>query len=159
MSKFDITKTTEFKEGKEYEKLAQRIIEQRNQVTVVEDDDTEGRSNHEKPWFDFRTSDNLAYEVKGDTKSIKYGNFFITFKQEINKEWRPAGIAITKADYHMLLFGNSFYQVKTAILKKLITDNTYRKREYINNRGNTIAGYIIPVKEVRPFARVHPVGP
>ena len=153
MSNFTtIEATAEYKAGKQIELKAQEIINQVNNVTVVEHDGTEGRQNHAH--YDFKTSDNITYEVKGDSKSIRTGNFFITVCQQINNEWRDAGIETTKADYHMLLYGKSFYKVNTRTLKTLTTKKI-KFAFYHNDRGNIVKGLLVPVEYVKPHATIY----
>ena len=152
MSTFQVEETPEYKHGKKYELIAQEIIKQVNSVSVVEHDGTPGRQNHAE--YDFRTSDNITYEVKGDEQSTKYGNFFIAYCQEINNVWRNAGIRTTKANYHMLLHGQTFYTIKTEALEKLINSKT-KVSKYVNDRGNTVKGFCIPVKDVKPCATIY----
>jgi hypothetical protein len=156
---FDVQKTQEYDNAKPYELIAQRIITHANNVQVIEDDDTPGRPDYQKSWFDFRTSDQITYEVKQDSRSINTGNFFIAGMQSFKNETYKAycGICKTKADYYMLLFGNEFYKIDTDIIIDLLLTNTYKVARYGNKRGDTIYGILLPVAHVKPFAEVYSI--
>ena len=144
---YDIGSTSEYKVGRKYEELAQDIIKQANNVSIVLEQ-TGGNFRH--VLYDFKTSDDITYEVKADLQSYMYKNFFIAYEQRFAdcQHFVPAGICKTKADYYLLLYGDCFYMIKTATLIEHILNNKYSIGGYRNNRGNTIRGYKVPVTDL-----------
>ena len=61
----DVQNTQQYHNAKPFELIAQRIIMHANNVQVIEDDDTPGRPDYQKSWFDFRTSDQLYKKASG----------------------------------------------------------------------------------------------
>ena len=60
--------------GQKYEQIAQKKICKLNNVSVeIEQDDNNYKFIH----YDFKTSDNICYEVKADFMSKKTGNAFL----------------------------------------------------------------------------------
>ena len=111
---FDLQKTPEYKKGATYEIKAQNIIKKYEKVDIIE---TCNNSD-----YDFKDSNNITYEVKNDSLSIKTKHFFITYKQQFknNNYFTAAGISNSKSDFYMLRYGNEFYKIKTATLKMVI---------------------------------------
>ena len=129
--------TYEYKEiGLPMEIMAQNIIKKAYGVDIIE------TCNNAD--FDFKDSNHITYEIKADRKSSSTDNFFITYGQKTlaNTELQPAGISKSKADYHMLMYGESFYKIKTADIRLLIFKNTYHKLTCRNARKEEIHGLI-----------------
>ena len=78
------------KENEKYEIIAQNKICLMNSVKII------NVCNNSD--YDFKTSDNLTFEVKCDHASNKTNNFYIEFAG-YNK---PSGISISKANYYIL---------------------------------------------------------
>ena len=154
---FDVQNTQQYHNAKPFELIAQRIITHANNVQVIEDDDTPGRTNHAE--YDFRTSDQITYEVKRDSRSIETGNFYIKFSQRFKEQanWIEAGLYVTKADYYMITFGNDFYKIQTDIIIELLLAETYQIRRSTTTRGDFTRGFILPVAKVKPFAEVYSI--
>ncbi len=105
-----------FSKGKD----AQQIICIANNVSVVLE---QGKDNHWKEHYDFKTSDGLRYEVKANRKSIEYQTLFIETAQCIKKgeDWtsfKPSGLMIAKADFWMLWHGDVYLKIEQTKLKK-----------------------------------------
>ena len=102
----------EYSRGRVEEREAARLVCARDGVTVthVQDD-----FNYKRVHYDFKTSDLVTYEVKGDFKSLETGNIFVEFQ-----DWgHPSGINITTTDFHVFK-SEEFYQIPTAVLKELV---------------------------------------
>jgi hypothetical protein len=54
-----------------------------------------------------------------------------------------------------MLYGKSFYKVKTDIIKFLIFSNDYQKRTYINPRNEEVKGVLLKVNEIKPHAIIY----
>ena len=154
---FDVQNTQQYHNAKPFELIAQRIIMHAYNVQVIEDDDTPGRTNHAE--YDFRTSDQITYEVKRDSRSIETGNFYIKFSQRFKEQanWIEAGLYVTKADYYMITFGNNFYKIQTDIIIELLIADTYPIVRSPTKRGDFTRGFLLPVKLVKPFAEVYSI--
>ena len=151
MTYYNLQDTPEYKKGATYEKIAQNIIKKYEKVDIIE---TCNNSD-----YDFKDSNNITYEVKNDSLSIKTKHFFITYKQQFknNNYFTAAGISNSKSDYYMLRYGNEFYKIKTATLKMIIFNNMYiednkgilyKHLEYNNNRGDIIRGIRVPAVDI-----------
>jgi len=142
---FNLQETAEYKRGLEYEIKAQNIIKKFEKVDIIV-------TCHNSD-YDFKDSNNITYEVKNDAKSCITNNFFMTYKQKFNNknEYQPAGISNSKSDFHMLRYGEYFYKIKTTILKMIIFEHKYKDIYFDNNRGDTIVGLKIPVKDLEPY--------
>lgn len=103
--------------------------------------------------FDFRTSDDIPYEVKADRKSAQTGNFFI----EYDGYGKPSGIKITTANRHILLHKDQFYMAETGKLKELIRTDKYRNVSTKDEDNNLTFGRLVPVKDVEPYATLLPL--
>ena len=122
--------TTKFykllEENYQYEEEAQRRICHLNNVQI-----TETSKNSD---YDFKTSDNLTYEVKADHIVLKTGNFFIEFMGYK----KPSGISISKANYHILTDTKYYFLISTDKLKQLIENCDVKK-----TKDGLTFGYII----------------
>ncbi len=145
--------------GKQKEREAYELLFKLFELYVIE------TRNDDK--FDFRTNDNITYEVKFDRLTLKTGNFFIeyqTVKEYIIKnefgqvegidEIKRSGISTTQADKYILVNApnNSttlFYIVDVGDLKELIKANNYNKRYCENTKTNILSwGYLIPSADI-----------
>ena len=150
MAFYKMQDTYEYKEiGLPMEIMAQNIIKRDYGVQI-----TETCNNAD---FDFKDSNNITYEIKADRRSISTHNFFITYAQQTlaNSELQPAGISKSKADYHMLMYGESFYKIKTADLRFLIFKNAYPKLTHMNARNEEIYGLLVKVSCLKPYAIIY----
>lgn len=145
--------------GKKKELEAQKLMFQLHKLTVIE------TRNDDK--FDFRTSDNVTYEVKFDERSITTNNFFIEFKTIYeDNSGRPikinsSGISKTEADNYILVNSPNdstilFYIVSVKILKENIANNNYKKI-YCNKINKHILswGYLIPINEIMKISDIY----
>ena len=86
--------------------------------------------------YDFKTSDNLKYEVKTEPTSLKPGNFFIEF-YGYGKE---TGITTIKANFYIISDTINYYLINTNVLKKIIGDNKFPMQK---TRDKTTIGYLV----------------
>ena len=150
---FPVTEQPQYINNKPPELRAQQIIMKAYNVSIIEDDDTEGRTNFAE--YDFRTSDDVTYEFKNDIRSLATGNFFITFQQKFLNgygNWVLAGLSTTTADYWILTYGESLYIFPTVIMRKLIEKHKYKTAYYTTERGDRINGHLLQVKHIKPYA-------
>ena len=150
MQYYNLQETPEYKNiGQPMEQIAQQIIKNAMSVDIIQ---TCNNSD-----YDFKDSNNITYEVKADTLSHKTNNFFITYGQKTlaNTEFQPACISKSKADYHMLLYGDSFYKVKTEVIRHLIISSKYNKVNVLNPRNEEIQGILLKVDDIKPYATIY----
>lgn len=91
--------------------------------------------------YDFKTIDNIKYEVKTEPKSLTTNNFFIEFKG-YNK---PSGITTTRSNYYIINDTINYYMIKTEQLKYMISTNKYK---VVNTKDNLTFGYLISKHEI-----------
>ena len=142
--------TYEYKEiGLPMEIMAHNIIKRAYGVDIIE------TCNNAD--FDFKDSNHITYEIKADRRSISTNNFFIAYGQKTlaNTELQPAGISKSKADYHMLMYGESFYKIKTADIRFLIFKNAYYTRITKNARNEEIHGLLLKVSCLKQYAIIY----
>ena len=134
----------QLKVGQKYEKIAQHIICQVNNVSVIEASDG---TNYKNVMYDFKTSDNITYEVKGDKRSSETNNFFIEFEQSIRKApFIQSGVTSSDANYWMLLHNETFYVVPFNVLRqqaKQAMSNDNNKKYCKKNPDVTTRGVVI----------------
>ena len=124
----------QLRRGQEIEEKAIKLIESKFNVKCIKRQD---ETNYKTVLYDFKTDDNIKYEVKADFASVKTRNFFI----EYEGYKKLSGITITKADKHILNSGNKYYIIKTKKLKQLIRDNDFKT---IYTKYTETAGFLIP---------------
>ena len=119
--------------GQAWEITAQELIKQLKDVEVIE---VQTSDNYSTMHYDFRTSDDMTYEVKADRVCATTGNFFI----EYESFGKPSGISITKAKKHILTDETTYFVIRTKKLKELIMNNNYRMSivKYSNNKGTLV---------------------
>ena len=112
--------------------------------------------------FDIQTHKG-KYEIKTDTKYIKYNSFFCEFMSN-NK---PSGINTTESDYYIFIGPsnekfetNYIFFIETNQLKKLIEENNFLKKnapckDHYNNVYSINNGYIIPKMNLLKFSSQH----
>ena len=150
MAFYKMQDTYEYKEiGLPMEIMAQNIIRRAYGVQIIE------TCNNAD--FDFKDSNNITYEIKADRRSISTHNFFITYAQQTlaNSELQPAGISKSKADYHMLMYGESFYKIKTADIRLFIFKNVCPKLTHMNSRNEESHGLLVKVSSLKPYAIIY----
>ena len=164
MTKFDILTMPAYQDSRPGEEMAQEIIKKVFNVSIVENDKTPGRDNYRE--YDFKTSNGIKYEVKEDKRSLETGNFFIETAQNYGTGKKAACIKVTKSNYYMILSGNKFYTIPTFILTCMIEDleqqdlnepdikKKKEKRHYDPIRVHTRYGYIIPIKDLKEYAKI-----
>ena len=86
--------------------------------------------------YDFKTSDNLKYEVKTEPMSLKTNNFFVEFYGYGKK----TGITTTKANFYIISDTINYYLINTNVLKKIIGDNKFPMQK---TRDKTTIGYLV----------------
>jgi hypothetical protein len=109
-----------------YETSSQLKICKLNNTNIIE------ISNDNR--YDFRTSDNLTYEVKADHLAIKTNYFFI----EYFCRKKLSGLSVSKSDYYILTDTKYYFLISTEKLKKL-TENASEKM----TKDKTTVGYMI----------------
>lgn len=130
--------------GDMHERESRLKITKKYNVEVVEIQD---ETNFKKVHYDFKTSDNITYEVKADIMSQTTNNFFIEY-EGYNK---PSGLAITKAEKHILISGDEYYVINTQQIKQLIKINKYRQ---VMTQNKSTKGYLIPKKDIIEYSEI-----
>ena len=108
--------------------------------------------------YDFKDSNNITYEVKADRKSHLTKRFFIEYGQQTlaNTEFQPSGISESKADYFMITYGESFYNIKTDVIRYLILSKKhYDRLTYNTNRKEQTMGILIVESDLKPRATIY----
>ena len=121
--------------GRIYEKEAQDKIIKLNNVSIIEEQNSD---NWMFTHFDFRTSDNITYEIKADKMSLKTNNFFI----EVRNKNGLTGLSITKAEYHIITNTENYYLISTEQIRQIIIIN--RKHFKLASTKNGTVGYLVP---------------
>ena len=111
-----------------FENIAADKICVRNHVTVLETCD-----NYK---YDFKTDDNITFEVKTDKMSNITGNYYIEF---LGRNEKPSCISITEADYYIITNTIDYYMIKTSKLKKLCANQPVKTL-----KDKSSSGFIIP---------------
>ena len=135
---WEFSETAQF--GNEMEAKAREIITKTYNVEVVE---ITGEDDYKIKLYDFKTSDNIKYEVKGDRRSVETKNFI-----EYEGYGKPSGIEVSTADKWMLLYDNSFYIIAQTDLLNLGKKETRIK----SNKEKNTWGNLIKVSDVEPYA-------
>ena len=86
--------------------------------------------------YDFKTSDNLKYEVKTEPMSLKTNNFFIEFYGYGKK----TGISISKANFYIISDTINYYLINVNVLKEIIDNNKFPMQK---TRDKTTIGYLV----------------
>jgi hypothetical protein len=105
---------------RKYEKEAQDKIIKLNDVSIIKEQNSD---NWMFTHFDFRTSDNITYEIKADRMSLKTNNFFI----EVRNKNGLTGLSITKAEYHIITDTENYYLILTEQIRQIIITNRNNK--------------------------------
>lgn len=132
----------QLRRGQEIEEEAIKLIENKFNVKCIKRQD---ETNYKTVLYDFKTDDNIKYEVKADFRSEKTGNFYIEFVGY----GKLSGINITKADKHILKSGYKYYIITTEILKTLIRTDTKNKFPTRYTRDRTTGGFLIPIDIIK----------
>jgi hypothetical protein len=85
--------------------------------------------------YDFKTTDNIKYEVKAEPTSLKTFNCFI----EYFAYGMPSGISISKANYYVITDTINYYLIETKRLKELCQKYNNIKK----TRDNLTSGYLL----------------
>ena len=86
--------------------------------------------------YDFKTSDNLKYEVKTEPMSLKTNNFFIEFYGYGKK----TGITTTKANFYIISDTINYYLINVNVLKEIIDNNKFPMQK---TKDKTTIGYLV----------------
>ena len=86
--------------------------------------------------YDFKTSDNLKYEIKTEPMSLKTNNFFIEFYGYGKK----TGISISKANFYIISDTINYYLINVNVLKEIIDNNKFPMQK---TRDKTTIGYLV----------------
>ena len=95
--------------GRKYETICQDKIKNKNNVSVVMEQNNE---NYKNVKYDFMTSDLITYEVQADVRSLDTNNFFIEFK----KGKFNTGILTTESMFHIITNTKKYYLIETSKL-------------------------------------------
>jgi hypothetical protein len=85
--------------------------------------------------YDFKTTDNIKYEVKTEPASLKTFNCFI----EYFAYGVPSGISVTTANYYIITDTIDYYLIETKILKELCQKYNNIKK----TNDNLTSGYLL----------------
>lgn len=110
-----------------FEVTASQLICKLNNVTV----DHFNNNNQ----YDFKTSDEISYEVKCEPSSLKTGNYFV----EIFAYGKPSGISVTQAHYYIFCDETNYYQIAVDELKTLVKYHGILKK----TRDGSTAGHLV----------------
>ena len=108
-------------------------------VSIIEE---QNKLNYHIIHYDFKTSDNISYEVKADIMSNKTNNFFIEY-QQFNE---LSGISITTAINHILINNMVFYCIATNKIRKLIELKHFPT---VSTKDGNSKGFLIPIKVIQ----------
>ena len=140
--------------GKVDEKIAQQLICQANNVSVISEQTDD---NYRELKYDFQTSDGITYEVKGGESSDKFHSFFIEFEQSIKGSlYVVSGVLDSEAHYWMLKYNNTFYTIDRKILIQKSMRFGERRHSKLNPDVKTW-GMIVPVEVLQPFCALYPI--
>jgi hypothetical protein len=115
-------------EFKKYEIEAGERIKTLYNTTIIK------YNNNNK--YDFKTVDNIKYEVKTEPTSLTTDNFFIEFFAY----GKLSGISVTKSNFYIFSDTINFYLIDTNKLKNLIEKNTFK---IVYTKDKLTKGYLI----------------
>ena len=73
--------------------------------------------------YNFKTSDEIKYEVKTDELSLKTNNLFIEFESYE----KPSGVIISKSHYYIFCNTIDYYLIETQKLKEILSNIENKK--------------------------------
>ena len=85
--------------------------------------------------YDFKTSDNIRYEVKTEPMSLKTSNFFIEFFAY----GKPSGIKTTKANFYIFCDTVNYYMISVDELKLIVKKHGV----LIDTKDKLTRGYLV----------------
>lgn len=130
--------------GDMYEKESRDKITKKYYVDIIE---IQTDDNYKNVLYDFKTSDDITYEVKADIMSQTTNNFFIEYEGYD----KPSGLTITKADKHILISGDEYYLIDTIQIKQLIKNNKYKA---VMTQNKSTKGYLIPKNDIMKYSQI-----
>lgn len=86
--------------------------------------------------YDFKTNDNVTYEVKAEPTCLRTNNFYIEFFAY----GKPSGLNISESNYYIITDTINFYLIETIKLKELISTNTFTIKQ---TKDKKTYGYLI----------------
>jgi hypothetical protein len=89
--------------------------------------------------YDFKTTNDIKYEVKCEPMALKTGNFFVEF-------WAygvASGISITKSNYYIITDTNKYYLIDTNKLKELCQNANVKF-----TKDNLTRGYLLKKESI-----------
>ena len=128
--------------GQKYEQIAQNKICKLNNVSILIEQD---EKNYKFIHYDFKTSDNICYEVKADFQSKTTENVFIEVSDMLS---RPSGLSISTADYYIIYSEfeePSYYKISIEKLKKL----TEKYKHVLKFVKDGTRGFCVPMIEIK----------
>lgn len=94
------------------------------------------------PDYDIKT-DQATFEVKLDKKHVETGNIFVEYKFRD----KPSGLSTTKADYFVVITGDTARVMPTQSLKNFIKKHIqYLERKKLCGDDGDTEGFLIPVR-------------
>jgi hypothetical protein len=93
--------------------------------------------------YDFKTSENITYEVKTDVYSLKSPNYFIEFEYN----GKPSGITKSESDYYIINDTKIYYLITTKDLK-----NICKKCKPCTSKLCKTSGYLVPKDLLQKFS-------
>jgi hypothetical protein len=91
-------------------------------------------NNYKHIHYDFKTDDNIKYEVKADMMSAKTKNIFIEFMDGKNNK---SGLTISEANYYIIFSCDNYYMIDINELKELT-----KNKPIVKTKDGT-KGYLI----------------
>ena len=87
--------------------------------------------------YNFKTSDEIKYEVKTDELSLKTNNLFIEFESYK----KPSGVIISKSHYYIFCNTIDYYLTETQKLKEIL--NNIENKKIVSTKDKLTYGYLI----------------
>ena len=87
--------------------------------------------------YDFKTCDNLRYEVKTDVMSLKTNNLFIEFESYK----KQSGISVSKANYYIFCDTIDYYLIEINNLKSI--SSNIENKTILSTKDKLTFGYLI----------------
>ncbi len=91
--------------------------------------------------YDFKTTDNIKYEVKAEPASLKTCNYFVEF----HAYGVPSGISITKANYYIITNTIDYYLIDVNKLKELCENE---KTQIKTTKDKLTSGYLLKKHQI-----------
>ena len=87
--------------------------------------------------YNFKTSDEIKYEVKTDELSLKTNNLFIEFESYK----KPSGVIISKSHYYIFCNTIDYYLIETQKLKEIL--NNIENKKIVCTKNTFTYGFLV----------------